>query len=158
VRIWAGLVWLGACGLFESPEPVAPLVQVVQVVPAQGDLNTLLMAEAMLAGAEGRVAYAQIYADWCAPCVSLRDSMDDPLMREAFLGVHVVRLDVDAWRPQLLRMLRHPNQIPVPAFYEIDPVGGLGRSIDGHAWGENVAGNMAPPLQAFFRQEGPGVP
>jgi thiol:disulfide interchange protein len=113
----------------------------------------MLLAEQVIAAAEGRVTYVQVYADWCAPCLALREASSDPLMLEAFAGTHVVQLNLEDWEAQILRLLDGPTRVSVPAFYEVASDGSLGRDINGHAWGENVPSNMAPPLRAFFRDE-----
>lgn len=134
-----------------APEPEVPAVRVVELLPAEGQLQTLLLMEQTTARAEGRAAFVQLYADWCAPCVSLRNAMSDARMQEAFRGVHLVRLSFDAWQVPLRRMLPSPEAAPsVPAFFEVGPNGELGRSIDGTAWGEDVPENMAPVLRAYF--------
>jgi hypothetical protein len=130
--------------------PVVPPVQVVEIRPAEGPLQTLLAIEYSAARSAGRTAYAQVYADWCGPCVQLREAMPDPRMQHAFEGVHVVRVAYDAWQVPLNALLGRIDGPPVPVFYEIGPGGELTRSLDGSAWGANVPENMAGPLRAFF--------
>lgn len=139
----ATLVLLVGCGGGRASPPVF-VVQHDAVTP---DLGAVLRAERETAGASGRCAVAQVYADWCGPCRELRASMDDPRMQDAFRGVHLVRLELGAWDAQI-RVQR--EEINLPTLYFVQPDGTLGRSIDGSAWGPNTAENMAPPLSAFF--------
>ena len=156
---WAAWVWLfSGCGWWTvtSPPPrdagQGPPVVSVELRPEEGQLTEMLVAQHAAAVAQGRAAFVQVYAEWCGPCVALRGSMQDPQMQDAFVGVHLVRLELEPWRGELLRLGDVP-QVSVPSFFEVLPDGTLGRSITGHAWGDNVPRYMAPPLADFFRGE-----
>lgn len=131
----------------------------MEATPDLGPLREQLESARVQAEAEGRTAFAQLYADWCGPCKELRGHLDDPRMQDAFAGTLVVRIEQDPWEGVLKREL--PNGmmvISVPSFYAIELDGGFGRSISGGAWGPYVPEEMAPPLEAFFRGSDPAEP
>ncbi|MBI4952740.1 MAG: hypothetical protein HY908_11955 [Myxococcales bacterium] len=122
---------------------------VVEVTPAAGELARVLGDHLAKAKALGQKPYAELWAEWCEPCVALRRSLGDPRMVKAFRGTYIVQLDVDAWGTKL-----DAAQLPadaIPVFYELADDGRpTGRKIDGGAWGDNTPANMAPPLDRFF--------
>ncbi len=115
-----------------------------------GHLRARLWTESRVAAREGRKAYLYVHAGWCDPCVALQNSIDTPLMQDAFLGVRLLMIDFDRFDPWLARSgFLAPS---IPKFFELDRRGRpTGRTIDGGAWGANVPSQMAPPLKAFFR-------
>lgn len=122
----------------------------VTLLPAQGELATLLQAEATKARARKLKPFAELRADWCGPCKELEASMEDPRMADAFIGTYLIRLDADAWAGKLGSVGLDSDSIP--AFFEIGDNGKpTGRKITGGAWAANVPANMAPPLKAFFK-------
>jgi thiol:disulfide interchange protein len=131
----------------------AESVKVVVLTPEQGELEGLLRREAANAANLGRAPFVEITAEWCAPCKALRASLDDPSMRDAFAGTYIIQVDFDAWEGQLKAAgLDSPG---IPVFFAIDGAARpTGATIDGSAWGEDVALNMAPPLRQFFRANG----
>jgi thiol-disulfide isomerase/thioredoxin len=131
-------------------------VTVVTLAPEQGDLPKLLQREVANAGRVGKVPFVQVTAEWCGPCKALRSYMGDPLMKEAFAGTYVIRLDLDAWKPQLGQAGLATNVVPV--FFALNPAArATGKNINGGAWGEDIPKNMAPPLKKFFRANGAGA-
>lgn len=122
----------------------------ITLAPAQGELATLLQAEATKARARNLKPFAELRADWCGPCKELEASMEDPRMADAFIGTYLIRLDADAWGGKLGAAGLDSGSIP--AFFEIGDDGKpTGRKITGGAWAANVPANMAPPLKAFFK-------
>lgn len=148
------LALAAGCG---RPPATLPEGKVVEMARDESDLRPGLARHAQLARDAGLRPYAQLYADWCQPCVALRNSMGDPQMAEAFRGTYVVRLAVDSWNDAL--SAEFADGMPaIPAFYAIDADGRLGRTINGGAWGDDVPSNMAPPLQAYFREAASATP
>ncbi len=124
-------------------------VKVVVLEPGTGELVSLLDREVAHAAAQHRVPFVQITAEWCVPCKKLRASLDDPLMRDAFAGTYIIRVDADAWKTELKKAgFDHPA---IPVFFAVDSSARpTGAKIDGGAWGEDIPPNMAPPLKRFF--------
>jgi thiol-disulfide isomerase/thioredoxin len=138
-----------------SVEPAATLgagFTIVRVVPADGNLNDQLAAEAAKAELLGQDAYVEFDATWCPSCKAIETSLEDgnDLMVDAFQGVYIVRADVDAWENDLEGTGFEFEAIPI--FFAVDDQGRpTGEWIDGDAWGENIPENMAPPLKEFFQ-------
>lgn len=148
----------GAAPQADSAEPVgvelSPAPARFTVVrlgtPAEGPLNALLAEHVRRARSAGRRPIAEFDAAWCGPCQSLRRSLGDDRMVEAFAGTYVVKVDLDGWQAHLAGTGFEVQAIPV--FFELGDDGRpTGRRIDGGAWGEDIPANMAPPLKAFFR-------
>jgi thiol-disulfide isomerase/thioredoxin len=121
-----------------------------EIKPGAEDLKAVLKAEAVKAKAEGRKPHVELWATWCAPCKAIKKSLDDPRMKAAFSGTHIVQLDIDAWGATRLDGAGLPSKV-IPVFYALDDEGKpTGRKIDGGAWGDDIPENMAPPLDKFF--------
>lgn len=136
-----------------DPSPVAtgPAPSFVEVRPkkTEGELLALLGSHAKKARAQGLVPYAELGATWCKPCRELEASMTDARMQSAFKGTYIVHLDVDEWGNALPKASL--GVASIPRIVALDDEGkGTSRTIDGAAWEENVAANMAPPLAKFF--------
>ena len=127
-------------------------VQVVVLEPGTGKLVSLLEREVAAAGAQHRVPFLQITAEWCVPCKKLRASLGEPLMQDAFAGTYIIRVDADAWKKELKKAgFDHPA---IPVFFAVDASARpTGAKIDGGAWGEDIPPNMAPPLKQFFAEQ-----
>jgi thiol-disulfide isomerase/thioredoxin len=123
---------------------------VTEVRPSDGPLQATLADAHRKAASRGLVAYAQVYADWCAPCRALRSVLDDPQMIEARRGVYLVRVEYDAWKDPVRALAG--GDVSVPYLFEILPDGSAGRWLDGRAWGEDTAANIAPVLDGLFHQ------
>ncbi len=130
-------------------DPAAGAVMVVDLKPAEGSLDTLLLREIAKAKEQKRTLYVELGATWCGPCKSLAASLDDAMMKDAFAGTYIVRLDVDEWKAQLEQQgFKHAG---IPVFFAVNDEGHpTGANIDGGAWGADIPQNMAPPLKAFF--------
>lgn len=133
-----------------SESPAAESFTLVDLHPAQGDLETQLASHAARAREMDRNPFVEFTADWCPPCVALANSLADERMIEAFRGTYIIRLDFDEWKDRLSGT--GFIVLGVPAFFELDGSGApTGRMITGAAWGEDIPENMAPPLRAFFQ-------
>ncbi|MEM7182664.1 MAG: thioredoxin family protein [Spirochaetota bacterium] len=125
----------------------------LQKHPQDGELKSLLKSEALVGTKAGRKVFVYIKADWCPPCVKLRESLGDSRMKAAFHNTHIIQLDLNEYGSDKLDTEGLPSG-SIPVFHEIDAKGRpTGRKIDGGAWGENIPKNMAPPLKAFFQAE-----
>ena len=133
----------------ESPAPGS--FTIIRVERGSGKLEDILRLEAQKAVGMGRHPYVEFYADWCAPCKALRESITDERMIDAFEGTYIIQLDLDEWKQKLSGT--GFNVVGIPAFYEIDADGKpTGRMITGGAWGEDVPENIAPPMKRFFNE------
>lgn len=122
----------------------------VRLKPSDGELSSLITAEATKARVRNLRPYLELRAEWCGPCKDLEASMGDARMADAFAGTFVISVDIDEF-PQVEQLGFDSGSIPV--FFELDAKAKpTGRKIDGGAWGDNIAANMAPPLKAFFSQ------
>ena len=139
---------LAGCTKNTAP-PIELAPTAVRLKPAQGALETLLIAEVTKARARNLRPFLELRAEWCDPCKDLEASMGDARMTDAFVGTYLISLDIDEWGDKLKAVDVDPSSIPV--FYELDAQAKpTGRKIDGGAWAENIPANMAPPLKAFF--------
>jgi thiol-disulfide isomerase/thioredoxin len=152
-RLSRAMAWVGAVVLFSSLAAAATPATITTLTPDQGALTALLQSEVMKAQQEGKVPFVQITAEWCGPCKSLRASMNDKLMKDAFAGTYIVRIDMDAWKSQLDGAGLKTEFVPI--FFALNPAGRpTGKIIHGGAWAEDIPRNMAPPLRKFFRENG----
>ena len=131
----------------ESPAPEK--FSIVRVERGGGKLDEILQVEAQKAVDMGRHPYVEFYADWCPPCNAIKESIGDERMVAAFEGTYIIQLNLDEWEQSLSGT--GFRVVGIPAFYEIDVEGKpTGRMITGAAWGEDIPGNIAPPMKEFF--------
>ena len=78
------------------PEP-PPEATFVEVLPSGGPLQEQLAAEAADAAASGRRPFVYACSTILPPSVAIDSSLEDPLMKDAFAGTHIVRVDVHEW-------------------------------------------------------------
>lgn len=123
-----------------------------------GPLPEQLAAQAAKAQEAGLAPFMELYGGWCQSCRDLDASLSDPRMVDAFAGTYVVRVDTVAFKDAVALLPLGGELFSLPSFYVLQPDGGLGDSIDGHAWGVNTPENMAPPLRTFFRAHGAVAP
>ena len=124
------------------------------VLDEDADLVPVLAEQARIARDEGRKPFLYFWADWCPPCVSLRDSLDNEIMIDAFKITYIVQADFDKWQDRLSDTAYFAGFDGIPAFVEIYESGQPnGRAIDGGARGEDIPRNMAPPLKSYFSGE-----
>jgi thiol-disulfide isomerase/thioredoxin len=130
-------------------KPAAAGFVLSELKPAQGELPSLLAAEAAKAKAKGLKPFLEVSATWCGPCRKLKSSLSDPVMTEAFRGTYIVTVDLDEWETALSRA-GYPVKV-VPIFFKMGEGGKpTGKSLDGGAWSEDTPSQMAPPLKRFF--------
>jgi len=134
--------------------PTAGELSILEPGEAKDSLITILRAEVANAKKKKRTVFAYFFADWCPPCRKLRQSLDHPLMVAAFAGTHIVKLNADKWGQEA--QTAGFQIVSVPAFFALNASGHPTDRVDGDAWGDNTAENMAGPLGAFFRRHGSG--
>mgnify|MGYP001826642226 CR=1 FL=1 len=124
----------------------------IEAPSSQKDLESILRSEASKAISLGQAPYVLFTADWCPPCMALRENLDDPLMREAFKNTYIIEIDTVRIDPKDETVVEKKFGLKgVPMLYELNADGGpTGRKISGSAWGADIPANMAPPLKAFF--------
>lgn len=128
-------------------------VTIRDIKPTQGAVVQLLRQEVSAAAKLNKVPFLQVGASWCPHCRALSASMTDPRMQHAFAGTYIIWSDLDERTDQLAAAGYEGRG--VPALYGLNNVGRpTGSKIDGGAWGEDTAANMAPPLKKFFRANG----
>jgi hypothetical protein len=123
---------------------------IVEVTPADGPLAPRLAAAVRTAVDRHETPVVEFSAVWCGPCKKLAASLGDPRMVDAFRGIYLIRLDLDAWKDKL-DGTKITDVSAIPAFYALGANGtATGETINGGAWGEDIPANMAPPLKTFF--------
>lgn len=71
-------------------------------------------------------------------------------MMEAFKGVYLIRLDVDAWDWDEMSEYGFDFEW-IPIFFKLDAQGKpTGETVSADEWGENIPKNMAPVMDEFF--------
>jgi hypothetical protein len=160
------LVWLAACGTPDPSTAGSSVHRADRSVPQtivvlskdDGDLASQLVTQVGEAKALGLAPFVQVFGDWCASCRSLRGAMDDPRMKEAFVGTYIVQVDTKWFGTELQSGLWFPGPLTVPSFYELRDDATFGASLQGGDWGADVPENMAPALQSYFRAHGAVTP
>lgn len=116
------------------------------------DLLTVMQSHVKKAKELKQKLFIQITATWCGPCKRLQAAMPDKLMQDAFSGTYIVKLDADEWEDDFSQINIKIKAVPV--FFKVNSKGKATKySLDGGAWAEDIAINMAPPLKAYFNQE-----
>jgi hypothetical protein len=86
----------------------------------------------------------------CEPCAAVGRALPDARMQRALSGVRLVRTDVRAFAPELLR-LGVPIE-SVPGFTLLDRKAQPLDHIHGGEWGDDIPANIAPILDKFVRR------
>ena len=137
----------------EPAPPVRPRTQREwQVLEAGEDLSTAVRVRAREAAGRGLLPVLYVTARGCDPCQSLKDSLPDPRMQEAFAGTSILEVDLHQSAAVLAGLGLSVHGIP--AFYVLGEQGRpTGATITGAAWGDDIPENMAPPLGEFFAMQ-----
>jgi tetratricopeptide (TPR) repeat protein len=135
-----------------SMNPVTNDECVIVEPKSKGDLKALLQTEAARAVEKGLSPFLYLQAAWCPASRMLNVTMRHPLMKEAFRGTYIIKLEADDWSEAVSRAgIMRTNSIP--QFIRLSKLGATSDAIDGSAWGENTPACMAPPLRAFLQKE-----
>jgi thiol-disulfide isomerase/thioredoxin len=125
---------------------------VVRLHPEDGDLQTMLAAEAQQAAALGQMPVVEFDATWCPPCQAIEAALNskNELMLKAYEGTYIIKLDVDEWEWDDGRVQNFVFEF-IPVYFKLDAKGKqTGEVIDGGAWGEDIPENIAPVMDEFF--------
>jgi len=125
---------------------------VVRLHPEDGNLQTMLTAEAEYAVSQGLMPVVEFDATWCPPCLAIDKAINskNKLMMDAYSGTYIIKLDVDewGWRNGKVKNFRFDG---IPVYFKLDEKGHqTGDVIDGGAWGEDIPENIAPVMDRFF--------
>jgi len=146
------LTLVAACGdaprAPSHPGPSKPGGARVVALPETGDFDRLVADAAANARAAGLEPYLEFTAAWCAPCRHFEQLRDEPTMTSALAGTLIIQADYDRWQAVADRLAVSA----IPTWLALDAQGRPRpeRRIDGGAWSEDTAANMAPALGAFF--------
>jgi hypothetical protein len=133
-----------------TAKPAAPSDDpvIVDLKPSDGPLKTQIAREKERAGA--RTFLVQTTATWCRPCVGLKKSMGDPLMKDALRNVRLVRIDIDDFSKEEVESIEL-SAGSIPWFVKLDANFHPVDAITSNEWGDDIAPNMAPVLGAFVK-------
>ncbi len=137
----------------EEPPPVPIARSEWHRLSSANDLQRTLQSSARLAVTKGFLPVLYVGRTNCEPCESLKGSLDDPRMQDAFAGTYVMEIDMDSAGAYRLTTAGI-NINGIPAFFVLDADGRYhGSTITGAAWGDDIPENMAPPLTRFFSEQ-----
>jgi hypothetical protein len=108
-----------------------------------------LRVHAERAALRGLRPFLEVGAVWCPPSKLFTDSLGDPRIEAAMMGVYLIRVDLDAFGddPTLTEL----GVSAVPVFLELDTRGEpSGRRMTGAAWGPDTVENIAAALAQFW--------
>ena len=101
--------------------------------------------------ARGLKPFACVSATWCTPCLEMFESFTDPRMAATLDGIHLLKLDLEAW-DRKFDDLHLPQFDSIPVFFELSADGVVtGRTIDGNAWEESTPEVLVKVLTPFFQ-------
>jgi len=121
---------------------------IVDLKPSDGALKAQIAREKERAGA--RTFIVQTTASWCRPCVGLKKSMGDPLMKDALRNVRLVRIDIDEFSKDEVESVEL-SAAAIPWFVKLDANLHPVDAVTSGEWGDDIAPNMAPVLGAFVK-------
>ena len=116
-----------------------------------GSLTKLLKQEVKKAETAGLMPILFFYSSDCRPSLDLRDSLDHPLMKDAFQGTYLIIADSKKWKSQPRKAGFLITGTPI--LFRIDKQLKVLDTISGDAWGANIPKNMAPPLKKFITKK-----
>lgn len=115
-------------------------------------LKQVIQTHYQLALSKNQKVFIQITAEWCSPCKRLRTKTKDPLMKKAYQGTYIIRLDRDEWEKDFAEI--GIKKTPIPIFWELgDDNKNLtvtNYALDGNYWKEITAEALSPVLKAYF--------
>ena len=136
----------------EPPTQTSDRFTLVRFHKQDGELKTILAAEAQKAAALGRMPIVYFDATWCPPCEAIKAALEaeNPLMMDAYADTYIIELDVDEWGWDNGQIGDFQFEF-IPVYFKLDSNGNqTGEVIDGGAWGEDIPENIAPVMSKFF--------
>jgi len=139
----------------EAPTQTSDRFTLVRFHPQDGELKTILAAEAQKAAAIGRTPIVYFDATWCPPCQAIEAALEaeNPLMIDAYAGTYIIKLDVDEWGWDNGKVSDFQFEF-IPVYFKLDANGNqTGEVVDGGAWNDDIPENIAPVMSKFFHGE-----
>jgi hypothetical protein len=125
-------------------------IAVVEAADAGEALEPQLLKQLAESAKSGEHLVLWTVAPGCEPCAAVGRALPDARMQRALSGVRLVRTDVRAFAPELLR-LGVPIE-SVPGFTLLDRKAKPLDHIHGGEWGDDIPANIAPILDKFVRR------
>jgi hypothetical protein len=122
-------------------------IHVVDLHASATPLRAQLAEEVHSASEAGEVVLVETTSRACAACSEIALAMREPALQTALATVRVVRVDVDELQAEVAPL--HMKESRLPWFYLLDARGEPRDAISADEWGDNVADDIAPVLEAF---------
>lgn len=135
----------------KTEEKMIGTIPVVELGVSEPSLSQALVKQAAIAKAEGREVMVNVMSGTCEPCNNQLKALSDPLMQKALSKTRIVRVSVDVFKDDLLKL--QMRVVPLPWYFLLRADGTPRDGVNGGEWGEDVAVNMAPVLGPFARGE-----
>lgn len=133
-----------------SLPPQIGKIAVVEATDAGDALEPQLLRQLAESAKSGEHVVLWTVTPGCEPCAAVGRALPDERMQRALSGVRLVRADVHAFAPELLR-LGVPIE-SVPGFTLLDRKAHPLDHIHGGEWGDDIPANIAPILNKFVRR------
>ncbi len=124
-------------------------LDVVDIVPAKETLRAQLVAIAESAATKSHIVIVQTYARSSRECADVAAALADKRVQRALANVTLVRVDIEAFGPELDPMRVETES--APWFYRLDRYAIPTDAISADESDENVPENIAPILSEFAR-------
>jgi len=135
----------------KTEERLIGSVPVVDIGVSEPSLSQALLKQAALAKAEGREVMVNVMSSSCEPCTAQFKTVSDPLMQKALAKTRLVRVSIEVFRDDLIKL--QMRVVPLPWYFLLRADGTPRDGINGGEWGEDVATNIAPIIGPFARGE-----
>lgn len=120
--------------------------------PPGDDFAAVARARRDAAEAEGRRLLVYVGAPWCEPCGYFHAAVEQGKLDDAFAGLTLLELDVEADRARLLAAGYATKYIPL--FAVPGPDGRMTRFIEGSIKGDGAVAEITPRLQRLLQAAG----
>ena len=135
-------------------EPIAPPRAALRFVsaPAEGEVATLVQAEAAKARGEGRTLLVYAGAVWCEPCRRFHEAATRGDLGADLDGITLLEFDLDRDGERLRAAGYASKYIPLFARPAADGRS-TGKQIEGSIKGDGAVRDISPRLAALVRSE-----